>query len=250
METQELEFNELAPVQREPESTHPMAIISRAVANGVDPDQLGKLLDLQERWDKNEARKAYNIAMKACQAEMPAIVKNCENSHTRSRYANLEAIDKAIKPIIAKYGFSLSFGSGESTVPDHILLTCDCMHVGGHTERFTLNCPYDMAGAQGKSNKTPIQGMGSSTSYGKRYLKLMIFDLTIADEDDDGNGAANATLSKEQIATLRDQLAHLTAEEEARFLDVMGSETLASIPAKDYGKALDLLQRKVRQKNR
>ena len=39
-------------------------------------EQLGKLLDLQMRWEANEQRKAYHAAMAAFKAEVPQIVKN------------------------------------------------------------------------------------------------------------------------------------------------------------------------------
>ena len=53
----------LARVERD-ESTAvvaitPMQMIAQAVAQGADIDKLQKLMDLQERWEANEARKAY-----------------------------------------------------------------------------------------------------------------------------------------------------------------------------------------------
>lgn len=230
--------------------TDVLSIINSAVASGADPDQLDKLLTLHERYEANEARKAFNAAMKACQEAMPVVVKNCENSHTRSRYANLEAVNKAIKPVYTRHGFSLSFGEGEPRMQQHILITCDCMHEAGHTQRYELNCPYDNTGAKGGNTKTDIQGMGSSVSYGRRYLEMMIFNVVVADEDDDGNAVAVTNLSPDQVATLQDHLAKLSAEEEQNFLNWIGFSKLADIPGKDYGKALSALQAKVRQKQR
>ena len=233
-------------IERTESQPQPMSIIATAVANGADPDQLSKLLDLQERYEKNEARKAYNKAMRACQEEMPAVVKDSENSHTRSRYASLEAVSKAIKPICAKHGFSLSYGEGVSTVADHILIICKCMHEAGHTEEFTLSCPYDTTGAKGGATKTGIQGMGSSVSYGRRYLKLMIFDVTVADEDDDGNKATVAKISETEVQELDHWLSQLNADDQAKFFDYIGVRQLEDIVAADWGKALSALQRKVK----
>jgi hypothetical protein len=54
-----------APVQRRdrasnaivpmPDAT-PMQILAMAVQRGVDPDTLGKMMALQERWEANQAR--------------------------------------------------------------------------------------------------------------------------------------------------------------------------------------------------
>lgn len=225
----------------------PMGIINRAVASGIDPDQLEKLLSLQERWEANEARKAYNLAMKACQEAMPVVVTDSENTHTRSRYASLEAVTKTIKPIYTKYGFSLSYGSEQSDVPDHIVVTCDCMHIDGHTERRTLLCPYDNTGAQGKSTKTAIQGMGSSVAYGRRYLKLMLFDVSISDEDDDGSAGVVAKISDNEARELDHWYSQIPESSQKPFLDWIGAEKVENIKAADFTKALEMLKRKVSQ---
>jgi hypothetical protein len=44
----------------------------------------------------------------------------------------------------------------------------------------------DTKGPRGTPNKTATQGFGSTMSYGRRYLKALMFDLVIAGEDDDG----------------------------------------------------------------
>lgn len=225
----------------------PLSIIHTAVAAGADPDQLDKLLTLQERWEKNEARKAYNRAMKACQEAMPVVVTDSVNDHTRSRYASLEAVAKTIKPIYTSHGFSLSYGeSSEDRMTDYIRITCDCMHEAGHTERFSLNCPYDNTGAKGGSTKTAIQGMGSSVAYGRRYLLLMIFNVIVSDEDDDGIAVAAARISEAEIHELSQWLDQLRDDDQSKFFDFMGVENIVDIPAKDFGKGLDALKRKVK----
>lgn len=45
----------------------PMGMIALAVQQGADIDKLSKLLELQERWEATEARKAFVVALrKAC----------------------------------------------------------------------------------------------------------------------------------------------------------------------------------------
>jgi len=51
-------MNELNVIQAEPTSLTPMTLINMAVSQGADTDKLKQLMDLQERWEANEARKA------------------------------------------------------------------------------------------------------------------------------------------------------------------------------------------------
>jgi hypothetical protein len=223
----------------------PMQLIQAAVTQSdIDPDRLEKLMALQERWEKNEAQKAYNIAMKACQEEMPTVVSDSVNKHTKSKYPKLETVTRIIKPTYTKHGFSLSFGSRESPLPNHLLITCDCMHDKGHTRQYELNCPYDTAGAQGTANKTPIQGMGSSASYGRRYLKLMIFDVSVVDEDNDGQDAA--CITEQQLVTLNEWI-ESTNTDLPRFLKWLAIDKLTDMSAEQFDTAMYELKRKAKR---
>ena len=225
-----------------------MQIIHTAVAGGADPGQLSKLLDLQERLEKNEARKAYNIAMKACQEEMPVVVKNAENKDNHARYSTLDNVLSTVKQTFTKHGFSLSFGSSDSSTPGHVIVTCDCMHIGGHTERFSLNCPYDTTGPKGGATKTAIQGMGSAVSYGRRYLVYMIFNLCVQNEDDDGRAGAQPKLSGDDLREVDHWYSQMHETSQKAFLDWIGADKLENIKAADGPKALEMLKRKVNKK--
>ena len=50
-------------------SPTPLELVQLAVSQGANVDQLTKLMDLAERWEKREAKKAYDAAMKAFKAE-------------------------------------------------------------------------------------------------------------------------------------------------------------------------------------
>ena len=54
----------------------PAILISQAIAKGSDLDKLEKLLALQERFEANEARKAYHKAMTNFKANLPQIDRN------------------------------------------------------------------------------------------------------------------------------------------------------------------------------
>ena len=58
-------------------------MLQMAVAQGADLDKLERLMGLQERWEANQAKKAYATAMAAFKANPPQLLKN---KHVR--YAN------------------------------------------------------------------------------------------------------------------------------------------------------------------
>jgi hypothetical protein len=132
------------------------------------------------------AENQFNQAMAAAQAEMPMIIKRSNNPSTNSKYAKLEAMAKAIMPVIEKYKFSLKFSEGDSPNPAKIRVMCK-VSMGGHSEDYHVDLSPDDTGAKGNASKTKIHGEGSTFSYGRRYLTAMIFNLTIIGEDDDGN---------------------------------------------------------------
>jgi len=193
-----------------------MDVISRAAADkDVDVLKMEKLIDLYERLSNRQASQAYNVAMTACQAEMEPVVKDATNDQTRSRYAKLETIVQAIKPVYTRHGFSLSFGTDISPREDHDRITCRVMHKAGfHRDEFA-DVPRDMFGMKGTQNKTNTHAWGSTQTYGRRYLTLGIFNLSVVDSlmtrDDDGQAAMcpqeeSRGLSKFQIAHLSSML--------------------------------------------
>lgn len=163
-----------------------LGLITLSTEKGVDPTALTKLYDLYERHQSAQAVKEFNSAMNEAQAEMPAVVKNKENKFTKTWYTNLEAVQKAAMPVVTSHGFSLSFGTADSPIAGHIRIVAKVRHKGGHVEEHRVDLPVDGTGAKGgAAAMNPTQGHGSTYSYGQRYLMKMIFNLTLADEDDD-----------------------------------------------------------------
>lgn len=166
-----------------------LAVIARAAADPqVDVTKMERLFALQERMLARQAEEAFNRAMSDCQAEMPKVLRDATNPSTNSRYARLESLNKAAIPVYTRHGFSLSFGSADCPTVDYHRITCVVSHKGGHTRNYQVDLPRDDMGAKGNQNKTKMHGAGSTFSYGRRYLTLLIFNISLVNEDDDGNG--------------------------------------------------------------
>lgn len=166
-------------------------------------EELSRVVDLHEKLVAIRAKELYALAMAACQREMPVVVKDATNPSTKSKYAKLETVHKAIKPVYLRHGFSISWGMGEGGPEGHIRLLADVHHEGGMSKQYTFDIPKDGLGPKGQplAMNAP-QAAGSTMSYGRRYGECLIFDITIADEDDDAQGGPDKVVTHAQAMEL------------------------------------------------
>lgn len=153
----------------------------------VDINKLEKLWEMQQQAQDREAVKAYNRDMASLQSEMPVIPKNGEikvNNVVRSKYARFEDIIKAIQPLLDKHGFSVAF---KTEFTDSLMqIEGSVSHREGHKESTKMTLPFDDSGAKNK-----VQQIGSSVSYGKRYVLCMLLNIAASGEDDDAQSAGD-----------------------------------------------------------
>ncbi len=224
-----------------PEPANILDVIARAANDpATDVSKMEKLLEMYERIAGKNAEMAFNQSMKAAQEEMPKILRNKENSQTNSRYADLEKVNAAIVPVYTKHGFSLSFGTADCPLAGHYRVTCLVSHTAGHSRNYQADIPTDMTGMKGNQNKTATHGFGSTMSYGRRYLTLLVFNITLTNEDKDGNQPTEP-LSDEQMANIEALLTE-TASDKAKFLKYLKVRSMEDIPAASYGMVVKLLE--------
>lgn len=230
------------------ESANLMAMIGRLAADpNADIDKMERLMAMKERVEAESARREFNAAMTACQQAMPAIVKNKTNNQTSSRYADLEVINAAITPIYTSHGFSLSFDNEEPRAEGWVRVRCTVRHSAGHVEHFHYDSPIDDKGIGGKPNKTETHGLASATSYARRYITVLIFNLTIKGEDNDGNGGQRkAQTINEQQQSVIVELINKGKADKAAFLHYYDIESIDQLPVCKFQEAKKGLQQKVR----
>lgn len=226
-------------------------LISAAIEKGLGADELGKLLDLETRFHATRAERAFNVAMHAAQGDMPVVVRDAVNTFTQKAYARLENVQRAIKPVYAKNGFALNFSEGKSDRPNCIRVVCEVRHVAGHCQTYWMDGEPDVSGSKGGGNKTQVQGVGSTVSYLRRYLVLSIFNVTVADEDDDGVGTR---VAPDHVKRINDELAKCEkagiAIDYKRFLAWLGVESLDQLPLTRFEVAVNELGRRLREKQK
>lgn len=155
-------------------------------------------------------------------------------------YALWEDIDAAITPILAEYGFVLTFRSGVAQ-DGKITVTGVLGHEGGHTEETTITLPHDSSGS-----KNAVQAVGSSTSYGKRYTATMLLNIRTKGEDDDGmKGGDPGFITEEQAEKIFDLIRRVGADKDA-FCKYLGIASVPDLPAKDYDRAIIALNTKAK----
>lgn len=163
----------------------PAGMLMTAAQHGYTPDQVRQMMELQERWEANEARKAFNAAFSAFKAEAVRIVKNKEVTAgplAGKTYAELHAVVDAVVPALSRHGLSHSW-SVTKDEKDWIEVTCTLEHVQGHAKSVSMGGPPDSGGA-----KNPLQARASTKSYLERYTLKAICGVAEGGEDDDGNG--------------------------------------------------------------
>jgi ERF superfamily protein len=162
-------------------------LVARAMADPtIDVTKLESLIRIQRDILADDARLQFARAMSAAQGQMQAVVRDAANDQTRSKYARLETIDAAIRPIYVRNGFCLEFNSEPIDGPKERIV-CEVSHAAGHAKKFQLDAAPDTAGPQGNANKTPLHGLGSTVSYLRRYLTCMVFNIVLTSDDNDGN---------------------------------------------------------------
>ncbi|HEY6029951.1 MAG TPA: ERF family protein, partial [Gaiellaceae bacterium] len=177
----------------------PRSVLELCMMAARDPsiptDRVKAFLEMADAQERKEAETLFDHAMLAAQAEMPQIPRGSYNTHTKSWWAKLENISAKIDPIAREHGFTLSYGVGEQRIEDHYHQYVDVTWNGvlasgkkaSFTKRYDADIGRDDKGPKGEGTKSLAQGAGSSITYGRRFLKCMVFDVQILGADKDGN---------------------------------------------------------------
>ena len=183
-----------------------------------------------ERAQMQERATQFMAALVAAQAEMEPIARDLSNTTTKSKYASLAAVDRAIRPHYTKHGLAPTFNTRPSSKGDlWITIVCELVHSSGYYKEYSIDMLADGAGPKGAPVMTRTHAIGSAVTYGKRQLLKMIFNLAEAGEDDDGNAAgARDLLNDQELDVIKAALDDAEANESdmARFCKTMKVEGL------------------------
>lgn len=225
------------------ESATILQVIQRAAADPqCDIEKMERLMAMHERMQERNAETEFNAAMAAMQSEMPSIAERGEikvQGQVRSNYATFEDINDIVKPIMQQFGFAVSFRV--ETTAGGMSVTGILMHRAGHREKTTMLLPLDTSGS-----KNAVQAVGSSVSYGKRYVMSALLNLTTRGEDDDGHAAVPvSTITDAQAKAMRGLLSKCKPETVDGFTKIYGEPE--SIAKGEYDKAMAQLNKAIKR---
>lgn len=203
--------------------------------------------ELRQRVLEHKARVEFLAAMARVQSRAPRInkkgaivvpAKPGTPGRERERatpYALYEDIDSGIRPIYQEEGFSLCFSS-ETVAGGGAIWRCAVSHRLGHQETFsTPALPADTTGS-----KNNLQAIFSTSTYAKRYLTCLIFNIVTVGVDDDGK--AHGYLTEDQVLTISTMLndAKIAAGSERmeKFLLYAAADSVAHIQQGMYSRCV------------
>lgn len=215
---------------------NPNNMIEAAIAKGADLVQLEKLLELQERFEANEARKAYYDAMAKFKANPPSIDKDqtVSYSQTSYRHASLANVTSKISKALSEHGLSATWKTAQDD--KNISVTCTISHRQGYSESTTLSAAPDDSG-----KKNSIQAIGSTITYLERYTILAMTGLATHEADDDGAGSEVVHITEDQVNELHAMIKENGLDKDKKYvprmLKFLKVESLDLLPANDFKKA-------------
>lgn len=142
----------------------------------IETPRVGSLI-----WEGERASiaKAFVAAQKATEA----VKKASTNPAFRSKYADLAGVVEAVVPALNENGIGVI--QAPAFDGKRVSVTTTLLHESGSS----VTCVLDLT-----PSKTDPQGVGSATTYGRRYALLAMTGA--APEDDDGNAASQGQPSR------------------------------------------------------
>ncbi len=226
---------------------HPL--IAQVAAGRITPEQLSQMMALQERYEANEARKAYTSAMAALKAALPRVIhQDGKVDYTPQgkdrvfyRHATLAGVVDAVVEHLTAHGFSHSWVPAR--LPNgHVSVTCKLTHREGHSESCTLDAVVDSSGG-----KNGVQAVASTVTYLERYTILSLLGLATRDMKEPTGEETKQAPAGEGVDADRNLKAVAGLRRAGLELDAVAREIGRPAPewtAADREKVRDLIQAK------
>jgi hypothetical protein len=181
----------------------PAGMMLAAMSKGASLEQVEKMMDLQERWERREAEKAFVSAMAEFKA-MPLVIlkrkkvgfETKEGDFVGYSHAELSDITDVVGPAMAAHGLSYRWDIVQEG--GRVKVRCIVTHRLGHSESVQMDGAPDASG-----KKNAIQQSASTVTYLQRYTLLAATGMSTKGMDDDGKGAADDPEADAQAALLQ-----------------------------------------------
>lgn len=202
----------------------PTDLLIHAMNSGADLDRLDRLMDLQMRYEADQARKAFADDMARFKAVPLTISKDkqvsfkTDKGRTEYMHATIGNVVSIVVPVLAEFGFAHRWDVEQRD--GLVIVTCVITHRMGHSQSTTL-----MANPDSSGGKNAIQSVISAKSYLERHTLLAATGLATKDQvDDDG-----------QLAEAREDMPKPGATQHKQSMNAAAfGKALAAIKTKQY----------------
>ncbi|WP_299079013.1 ERF family protein [uncultured Paraglaciecola sp.] len=188
--------------------------------------------------NKSESISELASALSKAQGQIKGAVKDSANPFFKSKYADLSSVWEACRDALSSN--ELSIVQSPETAQNGITIETMLCHSSGQWITSSYVMPV---------SKVDAQAVGSAITYARRYALAAM--VGVAPEDDDGNSAAKAPPTREEIkvissdqAIVLTDLCKETKSNISAFCAVVNVSKIEEIPADQYQSALNSLKKK------
>lgn len=169
----------------------PAALMMQAAQSGMTPETIEKMMDLQLRFEAEQARRAFVDDFAKFAAERPSVTKNKQvgfesrrtGGNTSYKHETLDNLVDTVGPVLARYGFAHTWNTQQAGAK--ITVTCTLTHRLGHKESVTMESMPETSGT-----KNAIQQVASAITFLQRYTFRAVTGVATSDEHDDDGASA------------------------------------------------------------
>lgn len=179
------------------------------------------------RLRQSEGIAALAKSLSRAQSQVTAAMKDSQNPHFKSQYADLASVWNACREALT--GNCLSVVQSPAYAGGKVLVTTRLLHDSGEWLEGTLAVPV---------GKSDAHGVGSAITYARRYSLAAMVGVA-PDDDDDGNAAATArAVSRDRAQTRQPQQQRPAARQAPQRPSPSTELTDGDVPDVDWTKPL------------
>ncbi len=160
-------------------------MLQKVIDGGITADNvsaLEALVGLYDRMKAKNAEREFAAALTDLQGETSSVqatkaVDEKPDGTVRYRFAPYTEIMRTVKPMLSRYGFSVTFDTEHNG--DRLTSICTLMHRSGHSRQNRFSVRYS-----GPPGTSPAQGDMSTKSYAKRGALCDCLNIVVEHDDD------------------------------------------------------------------
>lgn len=195
--------------------------------------------------NKSDSIKNIAVALAKFQAEVKNPKNTADNPFYNSKYAPLQDVLNAVRPLLSKHGLSIiqnPAGDGER-ISIHTML----VHESGEWIEFE---PLVL-----KVEKITPQGAGSAITYGRRYALSAVLGIS-SEDDDDANSLENTgqkssnKLTEKQVKRLyaiANSHGHTAADVKKAIMKIYNKTHAEDLTKQEYDELINRIENRQQQ---